>query len=175
MRNWMLAFAGLVCAGLLVGCGGGKPSATEFSNTGKDKKGGHDHDHDHDDGEMMKVDVGPYHAGLTAELKEMEIDVVFETVEKTPKPVFLTAAKLTGKAFRADGKEWALEFEPAEKKERPHDPDGKCSRYVAKVPWMKPDDKLTVSVTADIPMKDKTENKKIVWVDFVPKKFEHKD
>jgi hypothetical protein len=158
--------AAVLAAGLLAGCADKPRPAppTEF------RSGGHDHGHDHDRGTVMLADVGRYHAGLTAHLSKdgNELDVVFETVEKEPKPVPLPVLKLAGVARVGDA-EHALAFEPAPKDERKGDPDGSCSRFSAKAGWMKPGDKLTVTVTVPLDGKDR----KAVWVDFDPKKYGH--
>src|SRR5687767_11239462 len=99
----------------LVGCTA-KPPATFRSD-----------DHDHDSGKMMRVDVGPYHAALTAHLSQKdgnELDVFFETTANPPKPTPLALEKFTATARTADGKEHRLDFQPAEMKERKDDPAG---------------------------------------------------
>jgi hypothetical protein len=136
----------------------------------------HEPGHSHNRNKMMLKDFGPHHAGLTAHLSRKEgneLDIVFETTdEKAPKPVPLPLAKLTAKATRTgDDKEYTLEFEPAEKKEREDDPDGKCSRFTAKAPWMKHEDMLTVVLTLTLDGKVQ----KVLWTDFNPKKFAHYD
>jgi hypothetical protein len=157
---------------ILAGCTP-EPKPTVFET----KHGEHKHDdpnHVHERDKMMLADYGPHHAGLTAHLSEKEgneLDVLFETVDKKdPKPLPLSLTKFTGRATRAgDDKVYTLEFEPAPKDERKDDPDGKCSHFSAKAPWMKPEDVLSVTVTTEI---DKKETKAI-WIDFVPKKFNH--
>jgi hypothetical protein len=135
----------------------------------------HEHDHPHERGKMMLADFGPHHAGLTAHLSKKEgneLDVVFETADKEPKPLPLPLTKLTAKATRTgDDKEYALEFEPAEKDERKDDPEGKCSRFTAKAPWIKHEDKLTVVLTVTLD----GQVKKPIWTDFNPKQFAHVD
>jgi len=142
-------------------------TTTEFKN----KDG---HDHDHDDKDAAIEDIGPYHAGLTAHLpkkdgESLELDVFFETV-KDKKPVPLGATKLTATVTRAgDDTRRELVFEPDDPKERKDDPPGKCSRFTTKLPWAKPDDKLTLVLTAPIDGQDK----KVTWVDFIPKNKAH--
>jgi hypothetical protein len=151
----------------LAGCNKSQPT-TEF----KGKKDDHDHDHDRKDAKIE--DIGPYHAGLTAHLPKkdgepIELDVFFETV-KDPKPLPLAATKLTARVTRAgDDKAYELVFEPDDPKERKDDPPGKCSRFTTKLPWAKPEDKLTIVITAPIDGADK----KATWVDFVPKNYAH--
>jgi hypothetical protein len=121
----------------------------------------------------MFKDIGPYHIGLTAHLSKKEgneLDIVFETTDDKPLP--LPLAKLTAKATRAgEDKTYTLEFEPAEKEERKDDPDGKCSRFTAKTPWINRNDALTLTVTVPLDGQEK----KAVWTDFNPKKYAHHD
>lgn len=135
------------------------------------KHEGHGHSHEHN--KMKLEDFGPYHAGLTAHLSKKtgnELDIVFETVDEKPFPLPLTklVAKMTG---TGDGQTHTLEFEPTEKEERKDDPDGKCSRFTAKAPWIKHEDKLTVTLTTTLDGKEKT----VVWASFNPKEFAHVD
>lgn len=162
-----VAAFGMVAA---VGCAGksDNPSASGRS-------GGHDHDHgDHGAGGKMIEDVGPYHFGLTAHLSEKEgneLDLVIETQDtKNPKPVPLAIDKIKATAKRdGDATVYELVFEPAAKSERKDDPEGKCSRFSAKAPWLKPDDKVTVSAAVVIDKKPYAPE----WKEFVPKKFAH--
>jgi hypothetical protein len=168
MRTLLPAF--IIC------CFGCKPESkppvpTVFES--KHEKDEHDHPHERD--KFMLVDFGPYHAGLTAHLSKKEgneLDIVFETADKEPKPLPLPLTKLTAKATRAgDDKEYTLEFEPEEKKERKDDPEGKCSKFTAKAPWIKHEDMLTVVLTVTLD----GQVKKTIWTDFNPKKFAHVD
>jgi hypothetical protein len=152
----------------LAGCGDTtKPSV--FSN--KD-----DHDHSHERDKMMLEDVKlegkTYHAALTAHLSKAdgnELDIFLETLEKEPKPAPVTQGKLTAKVTLADGSEKNLQFEPAPKSERKDDAEGKCSHYVAKAPWLKAEDVLTLTLSIDIG----GEVKKVIWEGFNPKKYAH--
>jgi hypothetical protein len=163
------ALAAVAVVGLLAlaGCGGKSDNPMASGSSG-----GHSHDDHGDDVD----DAGPYHARLTAHLSEKagenEIDLVFETQDKkNPKPVPLPITKIVAKAKReGDPKEYELTFEPDDPKERKDDPPGKCSRFSAKVPWMKPDDKLTVTTTVEI----ETKPRDLAWKNFVPKKYSHK-
>ena len=76
---------------------------------------------------------------------------------------------ITAVAKTADGTQHKLTFELAPKDERKDDPDGKCSHFVAKAPWMKAEDNLTVTAAATINGKPTT----IEWKNFNPKKFAH--
>jgi len=164
-RNSMVLFA--LVGVFICGC---KPEnkPTVFEN----KHDEHEH-HSHERGNMMLADFGPYHAGLTAHLSKKEgneLDIVFETVDEKPQP--LPLAKLTAKAsISGEEKTYTLEFEPAEKDERKGDPDGKCSRFTAKAPWMKHEQMLTVVLTAPLDGQEK----KAIWTDFNPKKYAHVD
>lgn len=151
---------------LAAGCSSeSKPSVYE----GKHEE--HGHGHSHERGHEMLADIGPYHAGLTAHLSKKdgnELDIFFEDEKEKPHP--LPVAKLTARATRkGDDTTYTLDFEPAEKDERKDDPDGKCSRFTAKTPWMKNEDVLTVTLTAPIDGQEK----KAVWLDFNPRKFAH--
>ena len=161
------ALAAVALAGFLAAVGCNTKSGTPSSG----QSGGHDHDHDR--AGMMLEEAGPYHAGLTAHLSEKEgneLDMVFEMVGKDPKPVPLPLTEIVAKAKReGDPKEYDLKFTPDDPKERKDDPPGKCSRFSAKVPWMKPDDKLTVTATVEIEKKPRD----LVWKGFVPKKYAH--
>jgi len=133
----------------------------------------HTHDHPHTRDKMMLADIGKYHVGMTAHLLKMEgneLDIIFETMDEKPLPLPLT--KVTAKATRTgEEKTYDLEFEPAPKEERKDDPEGKCSRFTAKAPWIKHEDKLTVTVSAMIDGKES----RGVFVDFNPKSFAHVD
>jgi hypothetical protein len=151
---------------LVVGC---KPESkpTVFENKHDD----HEHGHNHSHNKTKFEDLGPIHVGLTAHLSKEEgneLDLVFETRDEKPFPVPHT--KLVAKATQTgDDKKYTLEFEPAEKKERKDDPDGKCSRFTAKAPWMRGEDMLTVTLTITLDGQEK----KVPWVDFNPREFAH--
>jgi len=131
------------------------------------------HGHSHERDKMMLADVGKkYHAALTAHLSSKdgnELDIFFETADEAHKPVPLPLAKFNAQAVYGAGKEYVLEFEPAPLDERKGDPDGKCSHFVAKAGWMKPEDQLTIIAIVDIDGKLVT----LEWNDFNPKKFAH--
>ncbi|MBY0459826.1 MAG: hypothetical protein K2V38_21115, partial [Gemmataceae bacterium] len=126
----------------------------------------------HEREHMLIADAEHYHAALTAHLSSKdgnELDVFFETPDEPVKPVPLPLAGFAATAKTADGKEHTLSFEPADMNERKDDPPGKCSHFVAKAGWMKPDDNLTVTTTVEIHGKPT----KIEWKDFSPKKYAH--
>jgi hypothetical protein len=133
---------------------------------------GHGHSHTRD--KMLAADVGKYHAWLTAHLSSKtgnELDIFFETGEKQPKPAALPLSSFTAKATRAgDDTVHELRFEPAPADERPKgEAAGTCSHFVAKAPWMKPDDVLTI--TADVEINGRVRQAK--WAKFEPKKYAH--
>ena len=157
----------------LAGCGD-KTQPSKFDNKDKD---GHDHSQ-HERGTIRLEDATlpggkKCHAGLTAHLSEKEgneLDLLFETMDKDPKPLTVPEkTKITARVTRkGDDKAYTLEFAPAEKDERKTDPDGQCSRFTAKAPWMKADDELDVTVTIE------GVDAKIPWVKFLPSKYGHK-
>lgn len=164
------AFAALALA--LAGCSGQKPQPSEFKN----EKPGHGHDHDRGKFKLADAELPggvTAHAALTAHLSKKgdhEIDVMFETMDKEPKPIPVAIEKMTARVTRkGDDKPYTLEFVPAPKDERKTDPDGKCSHFVAEAKWLKPDDELTVTLTVPVDGKMKT----IPWLEFVPKKYGH--
>lgn len=137
----------------------------------------HDEDDNHQRDGMMIEHAGPYHAALTSHFSAKdgnELDLYFETL-RDAKPVPLALEKITAKAKRAgDDKEYDLTFEPAPASERPKDEEaGKCSHFVAKAPFLKPTDTLTVTLKVMIRDKERT----VTWENFDVRKFtahEHK-
>ena len=132
-----------------------------------------DHGHSHERDKMLLADLGKkHHAGLTAHLSSKtgnELDVFLETADDAHKPTPLPLAQLTAKAKTANGTEYELIFEPAEPDERKDDPPGKCSHFVAKAPWMKPEEVLTVTAVIEVEGRRQT----VVWPDFLPQKYAH--
>jgi hypothetical protein len=123
---------------------------------------------------MRVADAGPHHALLTAHLSkkgEHELDVLFETAdEKAPKLVALPLESFTAQATAGGGDPHELKFEPAPADERPKDEKpGTCSHFVAKAPWLKPDD--TLLVVAKVSIEGKTVT--VRWKDFDVKKYSH--
>lgn len=167
MPRALLAAAAAGLSTLLAGCGGTTTDPGTFKS-----EGGHGHAHDR--GTVMLADLGKrHHAGLTAHLSAAggnALDLVIETAGKDPKPAPLPLKTVAAKARRAnDPAEYDLVFEPVPADERKGDPEGQCSRFSAKAPWLKPDD--TLSVTATIPVDGKPH--RVEWADFVPKKYAH--
>jgi hypothetical protein len=136
----------------------------------------HDHDDEDDDEHAPNVShAGPYHAKLTFHLSAKEgneLDLHFETVGKPAKPYALTFDKLTAKAKRdGDDKEYDVTFEPAPADERPKDEKpGTCSHYVAKAPFLKDTDTVTVTMKVVIREKERT----VRWQNLEVKKYSHK-
>ena len=131
------------------------------------------HDHDHDRAKMKVAHLGKHHAWLTAHLSSKdghELDIFMEEMN-APKPVALPVNTLRGKATKAgDVKEYALTFEPAPASERPAgEAAGRCSHYVAKTPWLTPDDEWTVVIEVEL----EGRNRKAAWKNFTPKTFAH--
>ncbi|MCS7022512.1 MAG: hypothetical protein NZ703_13075 [Gemmataceae bacterium] len=163
---------------VLVGTGLGGCSSSSSSEPVKvfKSKSGHDHDHVRSDAMLEDIilpDGTKGHAGLTAHLDPAgnELDVFFESLDKEPQPLSLPqTAQVTARVTRAgDDQAYQLTFQPAPQAERPRDPPGRCSRFSAAAPWMRPDDKLTVVVSIELD----GQLKRVTFVDFVPSKFAH--
>jgi hypothetical protein len=142
---------------------------------------GHGHDHsDHDRHDAMIEDITlpddtTAHIGLQAHISAAEgseLDLFFEkTDKKEPLPIPMKW-KITARVDqKGDDKPHELEFKPAKKEERKGDPDDKCSRFSADVPWIRPSEEATVVVTLEMDGKPK----KATFLKFVPNKFIHKD
>lgn len=179
----------------VVGCGGTSTTSTKPANTAatpaqtdnpdhKDgdqaahKDAGHKegeaaHGHSHERGKMLIADAGSVHALLTAHLAAAgnELDIFFETpVDKDPQPVAIAVESFEAQATSGEGESQTLTFEPAPAEERPAgEKDGTCSHFVAKAPWMKPEDDLLVVAKFTV------DGKEVVarWKTFNPKKYAH--
>lgn len=186
-------FKYVVCltGGLLfvAGCGGesSKPATPAKSTTtpAKDdhadhadhKDGDHKdekaHGHSHERDKMLIADAGSYHALLTAHLSKdgNSLDIFFETpVDKNPQPAAIAIESFEAQATAGEGESQTLTFEPAPPKERPvGEKAGTYSHFVAKAPWMKPEDDLLVLAKFTV------DGKEIVvrWKGFNPKKYAH--
>jgi len=177
----------LLVLGLLAssGCSGGSGSP-RGGDEKSDKKGGDNGDkgdkdgkkdgpgHSHERGKMLLADAGKYHALLTAHLSSKdgnELDIFFETAdEKKPTPVAIPYESFTAQARTAGGELKELKFECAPADERPKgEKKGTCSHFVAKAPWMKPDDTLYVAAKIKLDGEEVTAR----WKDFNPKKYAH--
>ena len=173
----------LLPAALLAGCASSTPpfpvppptASTQRSTASTQRlaqEPAHGHDHgDHDRGTVMLTDLGKYHAGLTAHLSAKdgnELDILIETQSEPPTAVALPLTSITGTARRG-GEEFPLTFEPAPADERKGDAAGTCSHFVAKAAFLKPGDKLTVTVEAEFDGR----KRKGVWKGFDVAKYTH--
>jgi len=162
---------------LSVGCGKSAPQAppttpsTTPSSTPVAEPEAHGHSHDR--GKMLIADAGPHHALLTAHLSPEgnELDIFFETpVDTNPQPVALPVASFEAQATVGDGEAQTLTFEPAPAEERPAgEPADRCSHFVAKAPWMKPDQPLYVVARITLDGNEVS----IRWKDFLPSRYAH--
>ncbi len=140
---------------------------------GDHKEGEAAHGHSHERDKMLIADAGSVHALLTAHLAAAgnELDIFFETpVDKDPQPVAITVESFEAQATAGEGESQTLTFEPAPADERPvGEKAGRCSHFVAKAPWMKPEDDLLVVA------KFRLDGKEVVgrWKNFNPKKYAH--
>lgn len=186
-------FKYVVCltGGLLfvAGCGGesSKPATPPKSTTtpAKDDHADHAdhkdsnhkdekaHGHSHERGKMLIADAGSFHALLTAHLSKdgNSLDIFFETpVDKNPQPAAIAIESFEAQATAGEGESQTLTFEPAPPEERPEgEKAGTCSHFIAKAPWMKPEDDLLVVAKFTVDGKDIVAR----WKNFNPKKFAH--
>jgi hypothetical protein len=162
----LLAFAG---------CTDSRPATSPTTDTKLAATGSGGPGHSHERGKMLLADVGrKYHALLTAHLspKGNELDIFFETADdKNPIPVAIPMESFTAQV-RVIGEEQSkeLKFEPAPTEERPQgEKPGVCSHFVAKAPWMRPDNTLNVVVFITLD----GERYRATWEKFNPKKYAH--
>lgn len=135
-----------------------------------------EHGHSHERGKMLLADVGQkYHTLLTAHLSSKdgnELDMFFETQDdKNPAPAAIPVESFTAH-LRVKGEDQAKEikFEPAPKEERPKgEKAGTCSHFIAKVPWMKAGDNLSIVTFLML----EGERYRVSWENFNPKKYAH--
>jgi hypothetical protein len=174
MRHFARSSLAIAAATLVaIGCGdrpATKPSETTGQKSGKAEAEAHSHEH----GKMLIADAGPYHALLTAHLspKGNELDIFFETTDdENPTPVAVPLQSFTAYARRAgEDQQHELKFECAPAAERPKgEKPGTCSHFVAKAPWMKPTD--TLSVVFTLTLGDRRH--RVSWEKFNPKKYAH--
>ncbi len=152
--------------GCLVGCGTAKP--TSFDN--KDKKDDHEHTHAGGEEDAELPGGKQCHAVLAAHLSKKgdhELEVEFKTMGKDPKPMTIPEKTKVTLHVKRGEEVFDLELKPGPKEERKSDPDGQCSHFEADAKWLKPDDKLTVTLSIE------GVAKKVVWVDYDVKKFGH--
>lgn len=186
-------FKYVVCltGGLLfvAGCGGessmpttpakstGTPAKDEHADHADHKDGDHTdekaHGHSHERGKMLIADSGGYHLLLTAHLAKAGngLDIFIETpVSKDPQPVALALESFEAQATAGEGESQTLTFEPAPPEERPEgEKAGTCSHFIAKAPWMKPEDDLLVVAKFTVDGQELVAR----WKGFNPKKFAH--
>jgi hypothetical protein len=158
MRHTLLSLAFLAPAVALTGCADAPPPPPTKAEE-PDDESGHDRDN------MMTIHIFKRHAWLTARLSSKQGNAL-ELFSERPLP----HPTIKAEARRTDGKKFDLVFEMAPAVERPKDAAGQCTHYVAKAPWMTPDDDLTV--VADIEVGGQV--KKARWDEFIPKNFAHK-
>ncbi len=162
----------ILIAGMLLtaaGCGTAPPPSSAPAKEGTDEPG-----HSHERGKMLIEDVGKHHALLTAHLSKdgHELDLFLETAAKNPKPVAIEAGSLVAEiqVRSGEGEVKQVELKPAPAEERPAgEGRGRCSHFLAEVPWLDPDVPLRVTVT--IPIDGKKETTR--WNDFIPRKYAH--
>ncbi|RPI76307.1 MAG: hypothetical protein EHM42_14860 [Planctomycetaceae bacterium] len=174
----------LVLTGLfLTGCGGNSapprpavvpsidPASSDLGNGGSPDRSASGHTHER--GTKLIADAGPYHALLTAHLASSgnELDIYFETpVDTDPQPVAVPLESLTAQATTGDGESHTLTFEPAPIAERPAgEKPETCSHFVAKAPWMKPEDDLLLVARFSLNGQEVVAR----WKSFVPGRFAH--
>ena len=157
------------------GCTDSRPATPPTTETKPAATGSGGPGHSHERGKMLLADVGrKYHALLTAHLspKGNELDIFFETADdQNPIPVAIPVEPFTAQA-KVSGEEQPkeLKFEPAPKAERPMgEKPGTCSHFVAKAPWMRPDNTLNIVVFLTL----EGERYRVTWEQFNPKKYAH--
>lgn len=150
---------------MFAGCGKteDKPKVKDAA-VGRDDHSGHSH------GDRAIAEAGKYHAVLEAHADEGELEIAFETQDKTPSPAALPLTGITAQAKLDGGEFKEVKFEPADAKERPADKPGACSRFSAKLAGLKEAKKVFVAAKVQIDGKDET----LEWRDFAPGKHEHK-
>lgn len=178
MRSFAIAAALTAITTLSIGCAPtapvpSSPTPATTPSAGSTPPATTDHGHSHERGSMLIADAGDYHFLLTAHLDKAgnELDVFVETpVSKDPQPVALPIKSFTAQATVGDGEAQTLTFEPAPPDERPTgEGDEKCSHFVAKAGWMKPEDTLYVVARITVDGKELTAR----WENFVPSKYAH--
>lgn len=126
-------------------------------------------DHNHDRGQMMIASNGVIDALLTAHLSSKtgnELDVF---VEKAGSPLALTTTALRATAEIGDGRK-ELAFECAPREERPEgEPEGTCSHFVARAPWVRPGEPIRVATTLPLRRGDI----EYVWRGFEAMRYAH--
>lgn len=190
-------FSGVVClaGGLLfvAGCGGGgstpaspdksvTPSKDDHADHADHKDGDHKdgdhkdekaHGHSHERGKMLIADAGTYHLLLTAHLAKGAMNSTSSSrrpSRKTRNRSRWALESFEAQATAGEGESQTLTFEPAPPEERPAGEKARtCSHFVAKAPWMKPEDELLVVAKFTVDGKELVAR----WKNFNPKKYAH--
>lgn len=168
---WRTAMA--LCFLTLLGCDKAPPAYSVQSTPTQDSSDPTPV-HTHERGKMLIADAGPYHALLTAHLSKNgnELDVFFETSDKSAKPVAIAVQgfSATIQVRIGEGELKKVEFRPAPAGERPAgEAPERCSHFVASVPWLAPD--VPLRVTIELPLNGRAET--IRWNDFLANKYAH--
>ncbi|HUQ70527.1 MAG TPA: hypothetical protein VM165_13430 [Planctomycetaceae bacterium] len=178
MRSIALASALTLLAALPIACTPTAPLPSPTAPTTTPATGGaapatNDHGHSHEKNKMLIADAGDYHFLLTAHLAKAanELDIFVETpVNDNAQPVALPLKSFTAQATVGDGEAQTLTFEPAPSEERPAgEGDDKCSHFVAKAGWMRPEDTLYVVARITVDGRELTAR----WENFLPSKYAH--
>ena len=150
----MSKFFVVALVGVIAGCSAGASAPGQAAPAAAPRAHAHAHDpadHNHDRGRMMVASNGVVDALLTAHLSSREGHELDVFVERGGAPVALEATELRAKVV-AGGEEKPLAFTCAPRDERPEDePEGTCSHFVAKAPWIDPSQALLVR--ADLPLR----------------------
>ncbi len=178
MRSIAIPSALLLLTAIPMACTPTAPPLSPTAPTTTPATGGaalatNDHGHSHEKDKMLIADAGEYHFLLTAHLANAgnELDIFVETpVSQDPQPVALPLKSFTAQATIGDGEAQTLTFEPAPPEERPAGEGAeKCSHFVAKAGWMKPEDTLYVVARITVDGTELTAR----WEKFLPSKYAH--
>lgn len=164
-KTGITAATALLMGLLSAGCGGGSDKDKAGGKTDKAAaKDGHDHAHDHGPGTL---NVGKLHVNLRAYTALGELEISFEThahkVAPQDAPSFDVQVRLDGGEFQK------VSFQPAPKEGRKDDPEGRCSRFLGKVPGLDKAKKVTAAAKVALDGKEET----LEWRDVDPEKLKH--
>ena len=113
---------------------------------------------------------GTTNALLTAHLSSHDGNELDVFVEHAGDPLPLRSTNLVATATDGAGEAKAIPMACAPREERPAgEPDGVCSHYVGKAPWIRGGEALQVEASLDVPEGRET----FVWRDFDPKRYAH--
>ncbi len=119
---------------------------------------------------MLMASDGTTTALLTAHLSSTDGNELDVFVERDGSPFALSVRSITGAAVGSDGQPRPVTFECAPANERPStERDDACSHFVARTPWMRPDDVLRVE--ADLAIEG--ERAPFLWRNFGPRRYAH--